>query len=91
MPSCSVCGSGEAPYRWISSGISEFRCARCIDDALPAQWLRTFLAGLQRPRLLADVCPLCGTQRIQLSVTGLVGCGLCYELFAETITEHFGL
>lgn len=91
MPSCSLCGDATAPFRWRTESGEELRCRRCVDDALPGRWMSAFQAALEHPRSISDVCPLCGTQRLQLTVTGLVGCGLCYELFSETISEHFGL
>ncbi|MBS1719134.1 MAG: hypothetical protein JST35_01670 [Armatimonadetes bacterium] len=38
-----------------------------------------------------ESCPYCGTKRLQWKETALLGCPLCYEVFAEDLAAEFGI
>ena len=36
---------------------------------------------MKQPKRQSDVCPACAWTRTKFVATGLLGCGLCYEVF----------
>ncbi|MCX7800889.1 MAG: hypothetical protein N2109_11170 [Fimbriimonadales bacterium] len=66
-------------------------CDRCLEPETGHSVLLRPLALWARPAPESDRCPACGTKWLIVEATAMVGCPVCYDVFAGEIRERFGV
>jgi protein-arginine kinase activator protein McsA len=81
---CSNCGR-QGFCSVSQDGVESVLCARCAEDLAGPVGLGSLVRAFDRQRKLGGPCPHCGTTAEKLRQSALVGCPLCYEVFAAEI------
>jgi protein-arginine kinase activator protein McsA len=87
MPeACGQCGR-PSEYVVLHDRMETCLCGQCALGRSGFFGLETLTGGMQFPRRRSGPCPHCGTTVESIEATALVGCPLCYEVFAQRISE----
>ncbi len=69
-------------------GLEAIVDAARLDAISGAPGLGRLLSALRQPAVPEATCPACGWTSADLQRTALLGCGLCYSVFAETLRRN---
>lgn len=70
----------------VRDGEESLWCESCLRET-PELALVELLKSLKRPKKPMANCPHCGWRIEQVQETALLGCPLCYEVFATDILK----
>jgi protein-arginine kinase activator protein McsA len=71
--------------------VDEELCGECLTVQIPGIPFTEITNTLLSNKPTGRRCPICGTDPAEAVAMGLVGCPLCYEVFADGVWKQFGI